>query len=239
MMTFIRVTAYENICKKEEIVTSQVVVQVDFLLVSSEALAIISVFIDHVKSDNITITTNYLSPDPTCPIHNLSLIWLDTGWTQWLGLWLNGFCLGISMMDSLWTWRTVASDPDGMSFQSDDVCPAHALGVRPCESGGVSCLWLSLNTHINIQRSASCEPRVTRREIESLWPGPVSRHQTPAPEAAGETVSVSGQWQCCVRWPRDVSRTLICHFIWTDIWSRQWHAETLILSTIYCYFKIF
>ena len=172
MMTFIRVTAYENICKKEEIVTSQVVVQVDFLLVSSEALAIISVFIDHVKSDNITITTNYLSPDPTCAIHNLSLIWLDTGWTQWLGLWLNGFCLCISMMDSLWTWRTVASDPDGMSLQSDDVCPAHALGVRPCESGGVSCLWLSLNTDINIQRSASCEPRVTRSEIESLWPGP-------------------------------------------------------------------
>ena len=185
MMTFIRVTAYENICKKDEIVTSQVVVQVDFLLVSSEALAIIFVFIDHVKSDNITITTNYLSPDPTCPIHNLSLIWLDTGWTQWLGLWLNGFCLCISMMDSLWTWRTVASDPDGMSLQSDDVCPAHALGVRPCESGGVSCLWLSLNTDINIQRSASCEPRVTRREIESLWPGPGSRHQTPAPEAAG------------------------------------------------------
>lgn len=155
------------------------------LMVSSEALAIIFVFIDHVKSDNITITTNYLSPDPTCPIHNLSLIWLDTGWTQWLGLWLNGFCLCISMMDSLWTWRTVASDPDGMSLQSDDVCPAHALGVRPCESGGVSCLWLSLNTDINIQRSASCEPRVTRREIESLWPGPGSRHQTPAPEAAG------------------------------------------------------
>lgn len=49
-------------------------VVVDFLSVSSEALAITFVFIDHVKNTNITITTNYLSPDPACPIHNLSLI---------------------------------------------------------------------------------------------------------------------------------------------------------------------
>lgn len=49
--------------------------------------------------------------------------------------------------------------------ESHDVCPAHARGVRPCESDPgplqCSCLCMSLNMDINIQRSASCEPRVT------------------------------------------------------------------------------
>ena len=140
-------------------------VLVDFLSVSSESLAITFVFIDHVQNTNITITTNYLSPDPACPIHNLSLIWLDTGWT-WLALWLNGFCLGISMMDSLWTWRTDSingGDPDGMSLMMY-VRLMHGVSGHVSQSWAlcsVSCLCMSLNMDINIQRSASWEPRVT------------------------------------------------------------------------------
>ena len=190
----------------------------------------------------------------TCPRIQLipSIIWAWSDWTQAGRDWLCDWMAFVSVSP----WWTVSgpggqtSDPDGLSLMLSWCMPGPCMG---CEAMWVSpgpyavfrvsaCLCLTLNTDINIQRSASCEPRVTA-EIESLWPSwPDTRHR--APEAAGgrETVSVSGQWQCCVRWPRDVSRPLICHFIWTDIWSRQWHAgrqRDLILSTIYCYFKIF
>ena len=98
------------------------------------------------------------------------------------------------------------------------------------------CLWTRTLTFRGVQ-VVSPEWRAGRLNHCDQGQAPDTRHQLR--RQLGETVSVSGQWQCCVRWPRDVSRTLICHFIWTDIWSRQWHAETLILSTIYCYFKIF
>ena len=218
-------------------------VLVDFLSVSSEALAlaITFVFIDHVQNTNITITTNYLSPDPACPIHNLSLIWLDTGWT-WLALWLNGFCLGISMMDSLWTWRTDSIngwDPDGMSLMMYN--PAHAWGVRPGPSAVFrvsACLWTWTLTFRGVQ--------VGSRE----WLGgdwiivTMPSHQTPGSGGSwsqGNCVSVWTMTMLCQMTQGRVTAPDLSFYLNRYLISAMTRGkpESLILSTIYCYFKIF
>lgn len=58
-----------------------------------------------------------------------------------------------------------------------------------CSVSCPACLCMSLNTDINIQRSASCEPRVTAGRLNHC------DHDGQTPGAAGgrETVSVSGQ----------------------------------------------
>ena len=170
----------------------------------------------------------------TCPLIQLvpSIIWAWSDWTQAGRDWLCDWMAFVSVSP----WWTVSrpggqtSDPD----ESHDVCPAHAQGVRRCESVPAlcsvscpACLCMSLNTDINIQRSASCEPRVTAGRLNHC------DHDGQTPDTGLRGQLVAGKLCQCLDNDNVVSddpgmcHTLICHFIWTDIWSRQWHAERL------------
>ena len=175
--------------------------------------------------------------------HVPSIIWDWSDWTQAGHDWLCDWMAFVSVSP----WWTVSgpggqtSDPD----ESHDVCPAHARGVMLCESvlGPLqcfvslhvsACLWTRTLTFRGVQV-------VSREWLRGDWiiVTMMARHR-------GQLVA--GKLCQCLDNDNVVSddpgmcHTLICHFILTDIWSRQWHAgrqRDLILSTIYCYFKIF
>ena len=183
----------------------------------------------------------------TCPRIQLvpSIIWAWSDWTQAGRDWLCDWMAFVSVspwwtVSGLWTWRTDIR-PRWVSWCVPGSCTGcHVVWVSPGPSAVFrvlhvsACLWTRTLTFRGVQV-------VSREWLRGDWiiVTMMARHR-------GQLVA--GKLCQCLDNDNVVSddpgmcHTLICHFILTDIWSRQWHAgrqRDLILSTIYCYFKIF